>query len=76
MKPVEFKHQLSAVNIIKMKTLSIILGVLAILNMIAIFCAVFTTFISRDYLIIGIIYAVAHLIYQRIMNEGLFTKWL
>jgi hypothetical protein len=56
-----------------MKTLSTILGILAILNLIAIIFCGFHVLIPRNYLIFGMCYCIVHIFYQLIMGESLFS---
>ena len=58
-----------------MKTLSIILGILAMINL---FLIITTTTHKLDlgfkYIFYGCAYAAMHLIYQAIMKEGIFKR--
>jgi hypothetical protein len=56
-----------------MKTLSVILGSYAIVNLVLI-ALIASGKITHKYLIFGGCYAFAHLIYQAIRGEGLFLR--
>ena len=56
-----------------MKALSTILGIYAIINLVLIMLSVGGK-ITHDYLIFGVSYAIAHLIYQAVRGEGLFLR--
>lgn len=56
-----------------MKTLSLILSILAIINLILVICTWHESFPS-EYLTFGLAYAILHLVYQAIMGEGIFNR--
>jgi hypothetical protein len=67
------KSQLYLNNYI-MKILSLILGITAILNLIAIMLCAFNVLIPKKFLIFGMSYCIIHIFYQLIMGEGPLSK--
>jgi hypothetical protein len=57
----------------KMKILSLILGVYAIANLVLIIMSMIGK-ITKEYLIYGTAYVITHLIYQAVRGEGLFLR--
>jgi hypothetical protein len=55
-----------------MRSINLILSIIAILNLILILSTIFPEGMYKEYLIFGIPFAIFHLIYQYKQKEGIF----